>query len=579
MIRLLLHLLLVLEIGTSHAADLYSDTKPVTPIVIGVQQNVQKRELDFFLSSIDKFIIASGNSSITIKVLNNEAMTQAIKSKHLDLVLIDPAVFATFEINFGVKALASILPQEATSIQSVAAGALITSDSNQIKTLHEASEKKLYSFSGYLASLLKFDLLNQNYDVDDFFASQQPASATVEEAVAAVNADPSAIALIPACWLEKNHASQGIHSIRIIEPRRESQFGCQQTTSAYPGWTIARTISSDPDSSRGLQNFLLSIPTQTSGLSWAPPGDYRSLREALEKSEDPFYMKSRYPSWKAVLDRYRPLILSVIGIIIALAAYGYVVSMLVGRKGRELLKVLKEKELAERRFSALERVSIVGQMSSVVAHELRQPLAAIENYISSLKRRSERKQLDEDSLLFALERISRESDRANSIIEHVRSYARRNLPQRRLINLSEAIDKSMTDVQSRLSWSGRIELNIEPNLYSVFDELELSLVVSNLIKNSIEATQSRDNALINVSLKRSKPGFIEFTVEDNGQKMTEQKVAELSVPLRSSKSDGLGLGLAIVRRIVEGSGGEINFHPSDPHGLKVVVSIMEAKQK
>ena len=100
----------------------------------------------------------------------------------------------------------------------------------------------------------------------------------------------------------------------------------------------------------------------------------------LQTTEDAFYTHISTPGWKSVLMRYFPIVVTTIAIVLGLAVYGFLVSQLVGRRTRELLRARAQQEDAQRKFEALERVSIVGQMSSVVAHELRQPITAIGNF-------------------------------------------------------------------------------------------------------------------------------------------------------------------------------------------------------
>ena len=99
----------------------------------------------------------------------------------------------------------------------------------------------------------------------------------------------------------------------------------------------------------------------------------------------------------------------------------------------------QKQKLAQTRYEQLEKASIVGQMSNLVAHELRQPLAAITNYTMGIRRRLKNGILDDDSLSFALQRTLEESVRANAIVEHVQSYAKQKRRTCRRVYISEVL--------------------------------------------------------------------------------------------------------------------------------------------
>ncbi len=552
-------------------AELYTpDTSEA--VVIGVQQDTPIRELNFLKASIDEYLLANGNTPLTLRILPREDILVAVKERELDFVFSDAPLFAVLESHYGNKAVAAILPQESRNEETVTAGALIVAEHSTMRTLHDAEGKPFFHLKGSLRTLLAADLADQGYDLKKFFSHLQPASETVEEAVARVVAQPETSALIPACWLEKNRMARGADQVRVLEPRNESRFSCEQTTSAYPGWTISQTLNVSPKVVKSLSFLFFSLPMSESGLIWTRSPDYRRLHIAMEKGEDPLYVVNREETLKELLKRYAPLVLTVFAAIFALVVYGYLVSRIASRRTREVVKLMKAKELSDRRFSALEKISIVGQMSSVVAHELKQPLSAIETYASSLMRRSERDALSKKDLVWALGKIAAETARADEIIEHVRNYARREVSVRQQINFSVCVERAVHQLISRLSFKGSWTVTVEPGIFVVSDELEVTLIVSNLLKNAAEACNcgAHDDIAINLYREDTKAVLV---VTDTGRQLSDDDIELLSVPLRTTKKVGLGLGISIVRRIIESSEGELSFARNTPKGLIITIRL------
>ena len=553
----------------------YSDeNKSAGAFVIGVQSDITQRELDLLERTVDVLLLAQGDTAFTVRFYPKTALAAALESDEIDFVFTDPSVFSSLEGHFGLRAITSIFPQESSSPETVSAAALIVAEASPLRTLHDVSGKPIFVLEGFLSSLLKFDLQEQGYDTKSFFSNLKPSVATVEEAVSQVLAHPEGAALIPACWLEKNRLARGAENVRVIEPRRESRFSCERTTKAYPGWTFARTQETSIARAEEFQAILLSMPMTAKGMIWSLPPDFRALHHVLETTEDAFYAHVSTPGWKSVLQSYFPVVVTIIAVVLGLAVYGFLVSQLVSRRTRELLRARAQQEDAQRKFEALERVSIVGQMSSVVAHELRQPITAIGNYANSVMRRKKNQALTDEALTWALQRINAESERANAIIEHVRSYAKTKATAKSVINLSECITKALASTKARVRFSGVVKANIAPGIVAEVDALEMTLVVSNLYKNAAEACREGKDAGIEVKLFRTDDGIF-LTFADNGKVLEAKDIDDLAVPLKTSKESGLGLGLSIVRRIVESHGGDVKFEALNPKGLCVTIHLPE----
>lgn len=118
-------------------------------------------------------------------------------------------------------------------------------------------------------------------------------------------------------------------------------------------------------------------------------------------------------------------------------------------------------------------------------------------------------------------------------------------------------------------------MNVPPNAYVQVDAVELSLVILNLFKNASEATRHTTDPQIDVKLE-SNGSMWELAVSDNGPTVDVSMFQDLFSPKTSSKSTGLGVGLAISARIMEGCGGRLRIERNQPFGLKAVMVLPKA---
>lgn len=164
--------------------------------------------------------------------------------------------------------------------------------------------------------------------------------------------------------------------------------------------------------------------------------------------------------------------------------------------------------------------------------------------------------------------ILAENERASDIVEHVRDYARKRRRQITPVDLTQMSAKvvsSMRASNARVSF----ESEVPAGLFVEGDSLEIELVLRNLVKNAGESAAQADGVPRVVLAGERIGDEVVITVTDNGPVRTKAEIDAFLVPLRSEKSGGLGLGLAIVRRIIEAYGGTIVFDVVEPQGVRV----------
>ena len=219
------------------------------------------------------------------------------------------------------------------------------------------------------------------------------------------------------------------------------------------------------------------------------------------------------------------------------------------------------------RAQATSRLVTMGEMASSVAHELNQPLAAINNYCSGMLTRLRAGTLKEEDLVSALEKTSKQAQRAGQIIHRIRQFVKRSEPQRQATRAADIVDDTLELAGLELR-----RRNVAIHSYVAqrlpvlqVDPILIEQVLLNLLKNAAEAI---DNAQMppkrrTIELRvvpRHTPemgGVIEFSVTDAGPGLKDDVNHRLYEAFFSTKADGMGIGLSLCRSIIESHQGRI----------------------
>jgi len=220
---------------------------------------------------------------------------------------------------------------------------------------------------------------------------------------------------------------------------------------------------------------------------------------------------------------------------------------------------------AERAQSA-SRLITMGEMASSVAHELNQPLTAINNYCSGMVSRIKANNLNEEELLKALEKTAHQAQRAGQIIQRIRSFVKRSEPNRTPSDVAtmvaEAVELAGIEMRRR---QVRLSQVVAARLPAInVDPILIEQVLVNLMRNAAESIDLAQRALTqrDVELKvlpRTEEGqaVIEFSVTDTGRGLPPEVMDRLFEAFFSTKSEGMGIGLNLCRSIVESHQGRM----------------------
>ena len=236
-----------------------------------------------------------------------------------------------------------------------------------------------------------------------------------------------------------------------------------------------------------------------------------------------------------------------------------------------------EIEEQRRQLAHLGRVAVLGQLSGALAHELRQPLAAILANAEAARHLIERDVIDVDEISMILGDVVAEDRRAAAVIDGLRAMHRRGDMRLEAIApedlVREALRLAHTEIMTRgvsATWV------VESELPAVLaDRVQIQQVLLNLILNSCESMHEREASDRSLILGASDAGaHVRFSVRDTGTGIPDVLIESLFEPFVTTKPEGLGLGLSIARTVVDMHGGRIWAENAEGSGGGATISFL-----
>jgi two-component system sensor histidine kinase DctS len=235
----------------------------------------------------------------------------------------------------------------------------------------------------------------------------------------------------------------------------------------------------------------------------------------------------------------------------------------------------------EEKLQASARLATMGELSSMLAHELNQPLAAISSYTAGALNLLERaassgEALKPGMLRHPLEQARQQAQRAGQIIRSVHEFVKKREPVRQEVTIRTVIDgvRALVELQARQAGVA-LRVHIPPGLPPVLaDRLLLEQVLLNLTRNAIEAMQDTrpEQRVLRVEADHE-DGQVTVSVIDRGHGISPEVAERLFSPFYSTKAEGMGMGLSICRTAIEFHGGTLTHAPHPSGGTVFTFSL------
>ncbi len=223
----------------------------------------------------------------------------------------------------------------------------------------------------------------------------------------------------------------------------------------------------------------------------------------------------------------------------------------------------------QERLQATARLATVGEMASLLSHELNQPLAAIASYAAGSLNLMQSGVHDGETramLQQATERIAEQAERAGRVIKSVHDFVRRREQAREPVRCDQLIEAVLPLVRLQTRKSGtRVEVDLPtPVPRVVCDRTMVEQVLLNLTRNAVQAMDEHtpfDARELRIVIRQHDPRWITFSVMDRGPGVSDTVAQRLFTPFFTTRDEGMGLGLSLCRTVIEQHGGALDFLP------------------
>lgn len=519
-----------------------------------------------------------------------EGLRRAIAAQAVDLVITNPGYYVTMEAEFGLSRIATLASGPARSPARALGSTVFTrGDRTDLGDLGVLAGKRVAAvapdaFGGYLiaAGELKQRGVNPGSDLEGLRFVGLPMTNVVE----AVRRGQVDAGIVRTCVLEQLAAEGylGQGELRVISPQPEPGFPCATSTRLYPDWPIAVTRQTEPALAKAVARALLAIPEGKNRVSWTVPADYRPVHDLYQELGVGPYQDLHRLTPQALARRFWPWLLGLVSLLIAGIVHSVRVEYQVHRRTAELRESLQARKTAEDRMREhqeqmehLSRLSVLGELSGNLAHEINQPLTTIGTYARTLLRRQASRTLTPEALAQACTEIANEAERAGGIVQRIRHFARKRAAVREPVDLAAIADEARRLVAGMLAQAPEIAIRDggRATCEVLADRQQIQQVLLNLIKNAIDSGRSlapprqRIEVVVEGAQRRALVHVI-----DRGVGLDGSQRARLFEPFFTTKPEGLGLGLPICKTIVEAHGGRLWAEPNaDGVGMRFTFSL------
>ncbi len=520
------------------------------------------------------------------EVMTTEVLEAGIRAGTIDAFVASPGYYARMA-QYGAISVATMISNHAPDPNNGTACVFLVRNndaiSDEIVSIADLRGKRLSAsfpsaFMGYRIGLA--EIAHAGFDPENFFSETHFFGTANNDGVAArLDSRTSDVAFVTSCWLESLPADEQ-KKYRVISPRIDG-LKCAHSTRTYPNIMFAVTQGAYPGAAHLIAKTLLSMEKLSGGYHWGLATDMRSVDRAYRELKLENYAYLRDWSVKRWLQAHWHWVFIAIMAVAGLIWHSWRVGVLVKRRTAELVTTLEERNLAQQkadelreRTERLQKATIVGQLSNMIAHELAQPLTALKNYCAGQKSLLERPELDRDMLQMSLGCMEKVIARTVAIVDKVRSYNKGGMKRGTGVDLETALHTVATGLNPGLRSRVHITVTGLSHVWVTGDPLEIELLFTNLLKNASEAAAETSEALVRVAMRRE-GSHIVAAIENSGPVLSDEAILKMQTPFTTTKASGHGLGVSIAMALAEASGGHLAFRRREEGGLIAEVTLIE----
>lgn len=521
-----------------------------------------------------------------------QQLDQAVINGSVDFAITNSGQFVRMGTKHGMSWLATLTSRRHEGRIHVIGSALAVRADSKFKTLNDLRGESLgavspLAFGGfqvYWGEMAKADL-----HPSGFFSEIRFSQFPVDALVYWVRDQQVSAAVLPACLLE-TMAAEGLIRLsdyRVIDIKAFENFSCQASTSLYPNWSFSNLKSTPPEVTEQVVKALLAMTADnisaidSGSTGWTAPVSSYDIHQLFQLLDIHPWKVSFTLEFKNWLLKYWQWSLLLLLFMIAGFGHHLWVQFLVQKRTREIQLINARFLDQQNQLEHAQRISILGELSSEIAHELNQPLAAINSFaeggVIRLAGKSVNGVLDSESVVMLLNRISKEAHRGSEIVQRIRGFARRQPESRTETNIIDLCKETLHILEYEIKKQEIVPkiIFLEKQIIALVDPIEIQQLLINLIRNSLDALENIEQQKSLVITIAEDDKMVYLDIKDNGIGITKEQRLKLFTAFNSTKKDGLGLGLSICKRIVESHGGNIIVSGSIGEGTEIKCSILK----
>lgn len=508
--------------------------------------------------------------SFTFVGLDHPGLRQAVHEHSVDFVITNAGNYSELEHSEGITRIATIASPLALSPALAVGSAVVVRAESGLTELTDLPGKHVLAASPEAFCCYQIaarELVLAGVDPEHDLGRLEFVGFPIQSIALAVQAGSADAGIVKTCLLEQMVEQGEIRkgALRVLSPKQIPGFSCQTSTRLYPDWPFAALNHTNPDLAKKVAVALMEMPVSRDGYRWSTPAHYDIVDDLFRDLRIGRYANLQQETIEAMIQRHRMGLTVLVGLIIFLIVHTVRVDYLVARRTRELNEMHAEKlrmaEAMRERQNELDhagRMAVLGGMASAIAHELKQPLAAIANFARGIDRRIEADRMEPEPLRSGCQEIVQQSVRADAMIEKVRSFARKGGSVMEAVNLDRFVNEAaklfmIAHPEAHIEWKINGELH---DAQVKADTIQIQQVMFNLLKNAYDAQTEKGNPWepIEVTLAVENHGYL-VSIRDSGDGLADTQAAHLFEPFFTTKPDGLGLGLSLSKGIIDAHGG------------------------
>lgn len=516
-----------------------------------------------------------------------ENLSQLVSTRY-DFLLASPTLLISVpELQNRSIAVRAKSKNGVLSDQSVAGAVLVLKSRTDLNSWQDLKGKSVVAtlpsdLGGWLA--IMGEMKNRNLDTEKFFKKTYFIQHDIPDIFNALLNQKIDVGFVNACRLEEASDAGLIPPglFKVIGQKEDGDFGCVRSTDLYPDLTLIATPKCTVKDAKLAAQTVLGM-TESDSAEWISVSDFSGLNNLLKSLEiGPFsYLKDR--SLSGLWRLYKEWFLAGMLILSCLLINEFRLKRAVIRKTKQITELSRnaielQKKLSEARTAVAktEQKNVLTNMSALVAHELKQPLAILSNHLSSIKLRLNELLNDDEKSADSVTAMENAAHRMNLIVNRVRNYAiQDSLPHSRH-DLSALIKEAIEDFKFDAPDTSTTIICPEiPGLYVNCSGIEMRLLFLNLLKNAVNALKkihSDEPIIIKVVRELD---FYCVEIENSGQAVDDELLLKMNsnLPYLPSSTGGLGLGISLVKSISEKNNVLIVFKRRAAGGIIAVVRI------